>query len=232
MTEHRLMDESCVLTSCLHGGPIPLEDALDAGARPAWLETLSDLPTGTVARALRALCAEYGSCGVMAVEGDQVVGKVRFGPVQVCHEPFCVQQMPENMTALARAALPAKADLQPLALTVVCVQLAEGYRGRGLASGMLHAMIAWASDEGWQEVHARATRHIRPLLDWSGMLSRDVYEKLGFTCTGIASREALEGVQHMRAGGHGEEVRRQWEPFARLSDEEAAEIYDVVLSLG
>jgi hypothetical protein len=97
---------------------------------------------------------------------------------------------------------------------------------------MLRRLLAWARAEGWEEVRAGATRHIPPLLAWSGMLSREAYGRLGFACAGVASHDALEGVVHMRAGGHGEDVRLQWAPFAHLSDEEASETYDMTLFLG
>jgi len=229
-----MMDEGCVLASCLHGGAIPLAEALDAEAYPAWLETQCDLPAGTVARALQALCREYGSCGVMAVDDGQVVGKVRFGPTEVCDDiPFCAQQMPDRLAALAAGALPKRTELTRESLSILCLQLTSEHRGRGIATAMVRRVIAWAREGGWEEIRAKATRPIPPLIEWTGMFSLHAYEKLGFGRTGqaVAFSEMVDGVRSMRAGHHGEDVREQWAPFAGLSDEEAAEVYPVVLCL-
>ena len=93
MVEYMMMREGSVLTSCLHGGPIPLAEVSRAEEVPSWLEREAQLPAGTVARMLNALCREYGSCGVMAVDGGAVVGKVRFAPGGLGENvPECVQQ--------------------------------------------------------------------------------------------------------------------------------------------
>jgi len=227
-----MMREGCVLTSCLHSGPIPLAHVLEAESRPAWLETETDLAPGTVARVLNALCREYGSCGVMVLDGGQVIGKARVGPTEICDDqPFCVQQLPDRLSALSTSALPPMASLGRRALSILCLQLAEGgtYFGRGIGGEMVRQVVAWARSRGWDEIRAKATRHIPPLLHWTGLLSVDAYDKLGFTCVGLLDVDLLDGVRSMRAGHHGDDVLRQWEPFEHLSDEEAAAVYELVL---
>jgi len=230
-----MMNEGCVLTSCLHSGAIPLAHALNAEARPAWLETQSDLPAGTVARVLKSLCREYGSCGVIAVDGDQIVGKLRFspmGPIDVEHQ--CVQQNPEAMAALDLRSLAARESLRPKSLSIWCLQVVKdaSYRRKGIGRAMVQETISWAQEEGWDEIRALACSHIGPLLDWTGMFSVDAYQELGFTCTGRSVHpELLEGVRNMRAGHHGAEVKAQWGSYEHISDEEAGMIYDVVRRL-
>jgi GNAT superfamily N-acetyltransferase len=236
MIHYRAMDDGLMLTSCLHSGPVPLADALDPEGRPAWLETQSELPHGTVARVLRALCAAYGACGVVAVDGDLVVGKVRFAPGEALGpESMCVQQGPERLAALADAGFPRREDLADDSLTLLCLQVVDdpAYRGRGIGMGMVEAAVSWARGAGFASVRASATRHIRPVLDWTGMYSVDAYARLGFVATGeVAVPEPmLEGIRNMRAGYHGDEVRAQWGAYADLSDEQAAEVHDVVLRL-
>ncbi|HOF88238.1 MAG TPA: hypothetical protein PLZ36_09085, partial [Armatimonadota bacterium] len=75
MITYRIMDATCPLPTCLHGGPLPL-----ACQAPAYVETVSDIPPGTVARTLQAISTQYGACGVLAVEGERVVGKIRAFP--------------------------------------------------------------------------------------------------------------------------------------------------------
>jgi len=145
-----------------------------------------------------------------------------------------VQQYPEAFAASDPQSLPAREALPSRALRIWCLQVVadEGYRGRGLATGMVRRLIAWAQAEGWAEIRAQAILPIPPLLDWTGLFSREAYARLGFEARGgAASPELLEGVRHMRAGGHSEQVRKQWEPFAHLSDEAAATLHDMVLPL-
>jgi len=108
----------------------------------------------------------------------------------------------------------------------------DTYRRKGIATAMVAKMIAWAREEGWDDIRAQATETIPPLLDWTGMFSVAAYRALGFTVTGTeVSPELLEGVRHMRAGGHGDQARKQWRGLEHLSDEQAAALYQLVLPL-
>ena len=230
-----MMSEGAVMTSCLHGGPIARAELARAEELPSWLEREAGLPAGTVARMLKALCRRYGSCGVMAVDADTIVGKVRFSPNGLGEGvPECVQQDAEALAAFDPDSLPAREALESQSLVLWCLQVVDDarYRRRGIATAMLERTIAWARNDGWDEIRAEAIREIPPLLEWTGLLSLDAFLRLGFTPTGTqVSPELLEGVRHMRAGGHGERVREQWQPFAHLRDEDAATLYDVALAL-
>ncbi len=235
MVEYRRMREGLVLTSCLHGGPIRLSEVAQAETRPSWLERTADLPVGTVARLLKALCREYGSCGVMAIDGDAVIGKVRFAPAGLGDSiPECCQQYPEAMAAFDPSRLPALETLQPRSLRVWCLQVVDEdrYRRQGIATTMVKQTLAWARETGWETIEACAVVEAPPLLNWTGLFSLGAYRRLGFKVTGSkVSPELLEAVRHMRIGGHGEKVREQWQAFAHLSEEEAATLWDVVLDL-
>lgn len=235
VVEYQMMSDGLVLTSCVHGGPIPLAQVAKAAEEPSWLEQESGLPAGTIAAELNALCRRYRSCGVMALDGDAVIGKVRFSPAELGDNVAqCVQQSPERHAAFDPELLPQKEDLEPKSLELWCLQVVDApqYRGRGIASTMLQRMVSWGREQGWEEVVTSAIRRIPPLLDWTGMLPVDTYLKLGFSVTGSeVNPDLLEGVAHMRAGGHGEDIRSQWGLFAGLSDDEAATLYRVALPL-
>jgi len=230
MIDYQMMREGWVLTSCLHSGPIALSEVTRAAESPSWLERDAKLPAGTIARGLNALCARYGSCGVMAVDGDAVVGKVRFGPALAQDLiPECAQQFADRWPSFDPDGLPPSK-----ALRIWCVQVVDDgrYRRRGIATAMLERAIAWAREEGWEEIHAGATLAIGPLLEWTGAFSVDAYARLGFSVAASrVSPELLEGVRHMRAGGHGDDVKEQWAAFEHLSDAEAGTLYDVALAL-
>jgi GNAT superfamily N-acetyltransferase len=182
---------------------------------------------------LKALCHEYGSCGVMAVDGDIVIGKVRFYPRQVMDDiQACVQQNAERIAAFDPASLPSTASLDPAALCIHCVQVCEEYRGQRVGTSMLEHVIDWAHAEGWTEVRATAIPPIGPLLEWCGGMNVDVYRRLGFLeISRAVSPEHLEAVSNMRAGYHGDAVKRQWDAMGDISIEDAATVYEMALDL-
>lgn len=224
MITYRLMDASCPLPTCLHGGPIPLAQCSVTADTPAYVETISQLPAGSVARALAGLAAVYGTCGVLAVEDEQVVGKIRCYPQAVIDrsEYPCVQQ--EQTVRLLLDFVPAADGKRTMHL--YCMQVAAGYHGQGIASGMLDTLIGWAQTAGWEELHVNAVQPIPPLLNWCGQLSRGALERRGFTVVSESiSAGVREGVVAQRGGYHGDDVRRQWEEYAQFSDDEAALVF-------
>jgi GNAT superfamily N-acetyltransferase len=228
---------------------VPLEETVSPEGRPLAVEAEAHLPPGTVGRFLRAVCRAYGSCGVLAVDGNAVVGKVRFYPQEIAERfyPALGLQEPQRMRVLATfdpGALPPRDELREKALFICCFQLvhdykaaAEGrptdvpsYLGRGIATSMLRVLIDWARAEGWDELRAEAVEPIPPLLMWSGRLSVERYRKLGFRAE-LSPSEKVEAAIHQRRGYHGEAMRKMWEPYAHVSDAEATRVYDVSLPL-
>ena len=241
MIEYRMMTEDCVLCICVHGGPLPLSKTCAAETRSTWKERELGLPDGTVARFLQAMCRTYGSCGILAIDGDAVVGHLRFYPAgldDVAAGGFPCVQMDEirALRDFDAGTLPPKNALAPAALRIHCFHVAgidgASYRRRGIGTTMLETMIDWARAAGWEELRAGASEHIPPIYEWSGQMSVERYSRLGFRATATPGESPwLQAVRNMRAGHHGERVKTQWEAFAHLSDEEAAQHHDVVLDL-
>lgn len=234
MITYHIMDATCPLASCLHSGPLPFAQCLENTTVPAYVETISAIPSGTVAQALRAISEKYGVCGVLALDDESIVGKIRTYPQAIIDQVTdpCVQQEStiRPLIALELASLPRQEDYPVLYL--YCMQVAGAYYGRGIAGGMLDALISWAADNGWRELRAPAVIHIPPLLAWSGQFSRAALDRRGFTVTGCAvSADIREGVVSQRAGQHGEHVLHQWEAFAHVSDDEAAQLFTMTLDL-
>jgi GNAT superfamily N-acetyltransferase len=233
---YRMMDTTCLLSACLHDGPAPLASLREALAAATDTERQEGLAPGALARFLEALCQRYGSGAVLAVEGDLVVGKLRFAPAQVGRmlSGICFQQAEQarRIAQLDLSTLPTREALEEQRLRLDCYQVARGYRGRGLAKHMLDFAIAWARATGWEALSASAIRPIPPLLDWSGQASLKAMQGRGFVVTSEAMNADLrEGVVSQRLGYHGQEVKRQWAAFADLSDDDAATFYEMALDL-
>jgi GNAT superfamily N-acetyltransferase len=236
MTTYRMMDETCLLASCLHGGPVRLPSLREALTTAAYAEREEGLPPGALARFLQALCQRYGSAAVLAVEGDLVVGKLRFAPRQVERmlSGICFQQAAEarRIAELDLETLPAREDLARQELRLDCSQVAPGHSGRGIAKGLLDQALSWARAAGWETVSSSAIRHIPPLLNWSGQASAKALRERGFVVVSESASAGLrEGVVSQRQGYHGEDVQRQWEEFAHRSDDDAATLYEMTLDL-
>ena len=99
MIEIRPMDESYLHLGCLHGGPVdtatvqpPPEDSeVDLPPRPWSNETLAKLaarypdefPCLKHVELFREMIDRYGTCAILAWEGQKVVGHLRFNPMAV-----------------------------------------------------------------------------------------------------------------------------------------------------
>jgi hypothetical protein len=233
---YRVMDETCLLPACLHGGPVPVAALRGAESTPTEIERQEGLPPGALARFLRALCQRYGSAAVLALHDDLVVGKLRFAPRQVERmlSGICFQQAAEarRIAALDPEALPARDSLAQQELRLDCYQVANGYGGQGIAGGLLDAALAWARATGWDMLSTSAVRPIPPLLNWTGQASIKALQARGCVVVSEAVNPDLrEGVVSQRAGHHGEQAKQQWEAFAGLSDDEAATLYEMTLDL-
>ncbi len=236
MIAYRMMDETCLLPACLHGGPTPLTSLRDATKTATDIEKQEGIEAGTLARFLQALCERYGSCAVLAIHDDVVVGKLRFAPAQVERmlSGICLQQGEQVriIAALDLATLPARDALERQLLRLDCYQVADGYRGQGIAKHMLETVIEWARATGWEALSSTAVRHIPPLLNWTGQASLSALQQRGFAVVGGEINPDLrEGVISQRLGHHGEKVKQQWRAFADISDDEAAVLHELVLDL-
>jgi len=253
--QYRPLDSDCILRRCLHGGPIPLEQTGPENDAPVQAESEAGVPAGTIDGFLKALCRQYGAYGIAAVDGNGVIGQVRFFPnvlgglhkttaggvtVNTCvHDHRQIQAM----ASIDAGWLPRKADLSPKALSILCFQLVNDYKAmaegrpteqpsylhRGIGTALLRKSVDWARSEGWEEIRATAIPHIPPLMTWSCHLSVKRYRECSFERW--LSAERHEGPVSQRRGYHGEAMKRMWEPYAHMSDEEVSRLYSVVLRI-
>jgi len=240
MIEYQMMDAESLLCRCLHKGKIAAEDS---NVTPVEVE--AGVADGTVVDFLRAVCMAYGSCAVLAIEDNDVVAKLRFYPtalIDMLDGHTCVQTPKhlQEMAALNPKKIPGKDSLSGKSLYLHCFQVAgveravaednpTSYRGRGIGINMLKKLIDWSEAEGWDEIQGRAIQHIPPLMSWSNHLSVERFRKLGFDVK--PSDERCEAAVSQRMGYHGEVIKKLWEPYAHISDEEASMMYTVSLNL-
>ena len=78
--QYRVLDATCILRRCLHNGPVPLTETQPDNPPFVEAESEARVDAGTIDVFLKALVGAYGAYGFVALDGDQVVGKVRFYP--------------------------------------------------------------------------------------------------------------------------------------------------------
>jgi hypothetical protein len=184
------MRRDFMLWRCLHAGPLSPETIDDPAPHPQidWPSTRArNVPL------LNALMETYGTCAIVARDGDKAVGTLRFYPKPLVSSSaegsgLCLQQAPPAGPRDAGAArvLPPREVLPERTLFVHCLMVVSTpdqparYRRKGLATRMALELIRWAGNEGWDAIEAHAYEEIPMLYAIAGVAGKRFWEKLGF----------------------------------------------------
>jgi hypothetical protein len=178
-----------LLWRCLHGGPISRRtiDSPPLNPEVDWpFVRARNIPL------LEKLTRTYGSCAILARDGDDVVGTLRFYPKSLLSfgegAGFCLQQRspagPKD--DLAAGVFPPLEALADKTLYVHCLMIAapsgdpNRYRRKGLATRLGLELIRWAKDRGWSAIEASAYEDLPMLYAISGAAGRRYWKRLGF----------------------------------------------------
>jgi GNAT superfamily N-acetyltransferase len=183
------MSERFIVWRCLHHGPLTCEtiDQWPSESTTPW-ERFRERNTAL----LLELTRSYGSCAILARDGDRVVGHLRFYPRAVCDlegagSP-CLQQDPPAGPAddFADSGFPDPAQMEDRTLIVHCLmtgslQQAENpYQRKGIGTRMARALIEWARTNGWEAIEAESFEDLPIVYEITGSAGRTFWEKLGF----------------------------------------------------
>ncbi len=234
MITYKMMDQETLLCRCMHGGGVPIADAVNA---------IPQVSQDVVERFLRKMIEVYSACGVLALDGDIIIGVLWFYPQWIKRKfdgPICIQG--ENYDALTQfnlEAIPAEGVLSTKTLCIECMMVVRSehadYTGRGIGKGMIEHLIAWARQNRWTRIEAHAISDIKPLMLWAGSYTVARYQALGFkVVAGKTTTDPglLQGANSQKLGYHGPEFQRLWEAhYADVSDEEISGVYTMALDL-
>jgi GNAT superfamily N-acetyltransferase len=199
------MTEKFILWRCLHGGPLSrdtIDQCLPGGTMP--LACYRDRNTSLLAK----LTKTYGSCAILARDGDQIVGHLRFYPKAVCDMEGaggpCLQQDPPAgpVDDFAERDFPDPAEIEDKTLVVHCMmtgssqQKENPYQRKGIGTRMVRALIEWAKANGWERIEADAFEDIPIIYEITGSAGHTFWEKLGFQ---IADRHPHPDLQEPEA---------------------------------
>jgi GNAT superfamily N-acetyltransferase len=195
------MTESLLVWRCLHGGTLDATHIDLPGPNPNvdWARARSrNVPL------LRKLIATYGTCAMVARDGEAIVATLRFYPKALCTFGngglgLCLQQdYPAGPSErLVAGELPVLEKLGDKTLFVHCLMIAcpvghpWRYRRKGLGTRLANELIRWGTEQGWSGIEANAYEEIPTLYAISGVAGKRFWEKLGFR---VISRDTEPGI--------------------------------------
>ncbi len=198
----RPMTSDMILWRCLHNGPLTAAsvERPPQGQGMDWaLHRETNVPL------LQKLIDTYGTCAMLAWDGDAVVGFVRFYPKVVAQMEeagqLCLQQSwPNGPSAkLAEQPFPPKERLADKTLMVHCLMTgspkneSNPYQRVGLGTALTKALLAWARAQGWDRIEATAYEDVDAVYRITGQAGREFWERLGFLATRVSKETEMTG---------------------------------------
>ena len=193
------MTEDFILWRCLHGGPLAGRTIeVWPADGPDWSKRRAvNLPL------LRKLIQTYGTCAILAKDGDLVAGSLRFYPkwlFSMVDAGLCLQQdFPAGPSEdLAEMRFVPLDEIEDKALTVHCMMTSSPfqdenpYQRKGLGGRMVRTLIDWARPRGWLAIEAAAYEDLDVLYANTGQAGKRFWQKLGFRLADTAVEPAFE----------------------------------------
>jgi hypothetical protein len=183
------MTEEFIVWRCLHDGPLA-RDTIDQWPSASTMPWVCYRDRNTPL--LMKLTRTYGSCAIIARDGDQIVGHLRFYPKSVCDMEgaggLCLQQdSPAGpVEDFADSDFPDPAQIEDKTLVVHCLmtgspqQKENPYQRKGIGTRMVRALIEWAKVNGWERIEADSFEDIPIIYEITGSAGHTFWEKLGF----------------------------------------------------
>ncbi len=196
------MTEEFILWRCLHGGPLssrtidrwPAESPL-----PLVRYRQRNIPL------LTRLTRLYGACAIVARDGDEVVGQLRFYPRAVWDMEgaggICLlQDYPAGPAdGFAESDFPPPDEVKDKTLVIHCLmtgssqQKENAYQRRGLGTRLVRTLAQWAKTNGWDHLEATAFEDLPIIYGITGSAGHTFWEKLGFSLVDRGPHPELQG---------------------------------------
>ena len=146
------MNKDFILFCCLHCGPLS----------PSTIDEKCSLPEEQIDRNrqfLGRLIDAYGSCAMLAMEGDSVVAHARFCPQIIYNQfEFCCQDPNHAISQeMVKMKLPLLAKTAKRILRITCMFVHKDYQGQGLSHKLIEAILKWAKSNAWKSVRCFAS---------------------------------------------------------------------------
>ena len=203
MLEIKPMDKKFILWRCLHGGPLSKQTI------EQWPEEQADnwkkhrvINTPV----LEKLIKTYSTCAMVATDGDEIVGMLRFYPKALMAMEkagnMCLQQFHPAGPAedFVDEGLPSFDEIEDKTLEVHCVMTSRPYAGekemricgghclsktnasarKGIGLKLAKALVAWAREHGWKRIDVTTHPDLDIFYGITGSAGKSFWEKAGF----------------------------------------------------
>ena len=203
MVEIKPMDEKFILWRCLHGGPLSKQTIEQFPKEQAdnWKKHRAiNIPV------LEKLIKTYGACAMVASDGDEIVGVLRFYPKALRGMKkagdMCLQQFHPAGPAedFGDETLPSFDEIEDKTLEVCCVMTSRPYAGeeemkifgghclskintaarRGIGLKLAKALVTWAREHGWKRIKVTTHPDLDIFYGITGSAGRSFWKKAGF----------------------------------------------------
>lgn len=183
------MTESFVLWRCLHGGPLS-KNTINVSPKNKGEEREAHRDTNIPL--LKKIIKTYGTCAILARDGDQTVGFLRFYPKTLYSMKeagtLCLQQeFPAGPSKrLVNKRFPPIEEIPEKTLKVHCLmtgspfQEENPYQRKGIGTRMARELMHWAKENGWKRIETTANEDLELLYANTGQAGKRFWEKLGF----------------------------------------------------
>ena len=183
------MTEEFIVWRCLHGGPLA-RDTIDQWSPESTMPWAFYRERNTPL--LLKLTRTYGSCAILARDGDQIVGFLRFYPKAALDMEgaggFCLQQdHPAGpVEGFAKSDFPALAQIEDKTLVVYCLmtgspqQKENPYQRKCIGTRMVRCLMEWARANGWEGIEADSFEDLPIIYEITGSAGHTFWEKQGF----------------------------------------------------
>ena len=132
MIEIREMDDNYVLDAC------PLSEPLHPFGACNKCTGSQGRSKEIRRRFFRDVRSQYGNCVFFAWDQEKIVGFLMFFPKLVAQK-IGLKTLPDD-------------NQSDSTLVYACMQMATGYRGKGIGTGLTTELIAWARRNGWKRI--------------------------------------------------------------------------------
>jgi hypothetical protein len=184
------MTEDFILWRCLHGGPLSKEtiDRWPPDEAESWeTHRAKNVPL------LEKIVKVYGTCAILARDGGQVVGTLRFYPkilysMEGAGSSLCLlQPFPDGVSErLVENRFPPLEEILDKTLTIHCWTIALSsekenlFQPEGIGTRMARELMQWAEENGWKSIEATAYEDTEVLYTQIGLPGKRFWEEFGF----------------------------------------------------
>lgn len=183
------MIEDFILWRCLHNGPLTSK-TIDQGSSADSM-SFGHYRERNISL-LQKITRIYGACAIIARDGEEIVGQLRFYPKLICELEgaggMCLQQDPaagptEDFVDID---FPPPSEIKDRTLVVHCMmtgssmQKENPYQRKGIATRMVRALIEWARANNWEGIEAESFEDLPIIYQITGSAGHTFWKKLGF----------------------------------------------------